>query len=181
VLHKTDVGGVRLGIKDAEEAQRVASDMEETLRERGVLSEIDGYVVQEMAALNGTEFYVGVIHDPLFGPLLACGAGGTLVELMRDVSVRITPVTDVDLDEMLHGLRMWPLFGGYRGQPPLDGTALRCLLLRVSTLVEDLPHIAELDLNPVLVGATGQGCMVLDARIRIAMPPLDKPLGARTT
>jgi acetyl coenzyme A synthetase (ADP forming)-like protein len=181
LLHKTDVGGVRLGIKDAEDAQQVAYEMEETLRERGVLSEVNGYVVQEMAALKGTEFYVGVIHDPLFGPLLGCGSGGTLVELMRDVSVRITPVTDVDLEEMLHGLKVWPLFEGYRGQPPLDGTALRSLLLRVSTLVEDLPHIAELDLNPVLVGASGQGYMVLDARIRIVTPPLDKPLGARTT
>jgi acetyl coenzyme A synthetase (ADP forming)-like protein len=181
LLHKTDVGGVQLGVKDAEDAQRAASKMEETLRARGVLSEVDGYVVQEMATLKGAEFYVGVSHDPLFGPLLACGSGGTLVELTRDVSVRITPVTDVDLDEMLHGLKMWPLFEGYRGQPPLDGTALRSLLLRVSIMVEDLPHIVELDLNPVLVGAIGEGCIVLDARLRIGTPHPDRPLGARTT
>jgi acetate---CoA ligase (ADP-forming) len=137
--------------------------------------------VQEMAAQKGAEFFVGVSHDPLFGPLLACGYGGTLVELIRDVAVRITPVTDTDLDEMLHGLKMWPLFEGYRGQPPLDAPALRSLLFRISAMVEDLPHIAELDLNPVLVGAKGEGCTVLDARIRIETPRPSKPLGARTT
>jgi acetate---CoA ligase (ADP-forming) len=181
LLHKTDVGGVRLGIKDASEAHSAACEMDQMLRDRGVADQIDGYIVQEMAAIEGAEFFVGVTHDPLFGPLLACGSGGTLVELMRDVAVRITPVTDDDVNEMLHSLKKWPLFEGYRGQPPLDAEALRSLLFRISAMVEDLPHIAELDLNPVLVGDTGEGYMVLDARIRIATPRPKKPLGSRTT
>jgi acetate---CoA ligase (ADP-forming) len=100
---------------------------------------------------------------------------------LRDVAVRITPVTDDDVEEMLHSLKKWPLFEGYRGQPPLDADAVRELLFRISAMVEDLPHIAELDLNPVLVGDAGEGYIVLDARIRIATPRPKKPLGSRTT
>ncbi|MEA2485088.1 MAG: hypothetical protein QOD46_199 [Actinomycetota bacterium] len=181
LLHKTDVGGVRLGIDGADEAERAAREIQDSLRDRGAGDDVDGYIVQEMAAMEGAEFFVGVSHDPLFGPLLACGSGGTLVELMRDVAVRITPVTDDDVEEMLHSLKKWPLFEGYRGQPPLDGDALRSLLFRISAMVEDLPHIAELDLNPVLVGDAGEGYMVLDARIRITTPRPRKPLGSRTT
>lgn len=181
LLHKTDVGGVLLGLENADEATRAAHEIDQRLREQGLVDQVDGYVVQQMVTHKGAEFFVGVTHDPLFGPLLACGLGGTLVELMRDVSVRITPVTDVDVDEMLRSLKTWPLFEGYRGQPPLDGPALRSVLFRISALVEDIPQVAELDLNPVLVGDAGTGCTVLDARIRMAAPQPRKPLGARTT
>jgi acyl-CoA synthetase (NDP forming) len=122
-----------------------------------------------------------VTHDPLFGPLIACGAGGVMVELTRDVSVRITPLTDLDARQMLRALKTWPLFEGYRGLPALDAAATEDLLLRVSAMVDDLPHISELDLNPVLVSETGKGCLVLDARIRLARPKPPKPRGARTT
>ncbi len=181
LLHKTDVGGVRLGLESADEATRAAHEIDQRLLEQGLVDQVDGYVVQQMATQKGAEFFVGVTHDPLFGPLLACGSGGTLVELMRDVSVRITPVTDLDVDEMLRSLKIWPLFEGYRGQPPLDGPALRSLLFRVSALVEDMPQVAELDLNPVLIADEGKGCIVLDARIRMTAPRPRKPLGARTT
>ncbi|MEO8323110.1 MAG: acetate--CoA ligase family protein, partial [Actinomycetota bacterium] len=181
LLHKTDVGGVRLGLESADEATRAAHEIDRRLREQGLADQVDGYVVQQMVTQQGAEFFVGVTHDPLFGPLLACGLGGTLVELMRDVSVRITPVTDIDVDEMLRSLKTWPLFEGYRGQPPLDDPALRSVLFRISALVEDIPQVAELDLNPVLVGDAGTGCIVLDARIRMAAPQPRKPLGARTT
>lgn len=181
LLHKTDVGGVRLGLESADEATRAAHEIDQRLREQGLVDQVDGYVVQQMVTHKGAEFFVGVTHDPLFGPLLACGSGGTLVELMRDVRVRITPVTDVDVDEMLRSLKTWPLFEGYRGQPPLDDPALRSVLFRISALVENIPQVAELDLNPVLVGEAGTGCIVLDARIRMTAPRPRKPLGARTT
>ena len=181
LLHKTDIGGVRLGLENAEEAGRAAREMHRSLADQGLADQIDGYVVQEMVTSEGSEFFVGVSHDPLFGPLLACGSGGTLVELMRDVAVRITPVTDVDVDEMLRSLRAWPLFEGYRGQPPLDAEALRWTLFRIAAMVEDLPHVRELDLNPVLVGNKGEGCKILDARIRLERPQPKRPLGARTT
>lgn len=181
LLHKSDVGAVRLGLESADEATRAAYEIDRTLREQGLAEHVDGYVVQEMVSQKGAEFFVGVTHDPLFGPLLACGSGGTLVELMRDIDLRITPVTDVDVDEMLRSLKAWPLFEGYRGQPALDVGAMRSLLFRVSAMVEDLPHVAELDLNPVLVGHSGRGCIVLDARIRLTRPQPRRPLGARTT
>ncbi|MDQ3951937.1 MAG: acetate--CoA ligase family protein, partial [Actinomycetota bacterium] len=180
IVHKTDVGGVRLGLGSPAEAAAAAREIEESLERQGLRDALDGFLVQQMVTQEGAELFVGVTHDPLFGPLLACGAGGTLVELMRDVAVRITPVTDADVDEMLRSLRTWPLFEGYRGQPPLDLEALRSLLFRISAMVEDLPHIAELDLNPVLVGPAGAGAIALDARIRLARPSPRKPRGART-
>lgn len=178
ILHKTDVGGVRLNLATAEDAARAASEILESLGHQGLDSRIDGFLVQEMVSTEGAEMFVGMTLDPLFGPLVACGAGGTMVELLRDVSVRITPLTDVDVKEMLRSLKTWPLFEGYRGRPPLDAGALENLLLRVSALVEDLPHLAEIDLNPVLVSATG--CVVLDARMKVATPPPQLPRGART-
>lgn len=104
-----------------------------------------------------------------------------MVELMRDVATRMTPPTDVDAAEMLRSLKSWPLLGGYRGQPPLDSRSLEELLLRLSVLVEDLPHIAELDLNPVLVRASFGGSVVVDARVRVMTPKRASPLGARTS
>jgi acyl-CoA synthetase (NDP forming) len=180
IVHKTDVGGVRLGLETPADAALAAREIEASLEERGLRDQLDGFLVQQMVTQEGAELFVGVTHDPLFGPLLACGSGGTLVELMRDVAVRITPVTDVDVDEMLRSLRTWPLFEGYRGQPPLDLDAVRSLLFRISAMVEDLPHIAELDLNPVLVGPAGAGAIALDARIRLARPSPRRPMGARS-
>lgn len=178
IVHKTDVGGVRLHLATPQETQIAATEMLSNLRERGLADQIDGFLVQEMVQEQGAEMFVGTTIDPSFGPLVACGAGGTMVELIRDVSVRITPLTDLDVKEMLRSLKTWPLFEGYRGQPPLDDEALEELLLRISAMVEDLPQVAELDLNPVLV--SDQGCVVLDARIKIAAPKPSPPRGART-
>jgi acyl-CoA synthetase (NDP forming) len=116
----------------------------------------------------GVELLVGVVEDPSFGPLLACGLGGTLVEVLRDVSFRVTPLTDRDAREMIRQLRSFRLLEGYRGSPPADLAALEELLLRVSLLVEEVPEIAELDFNPVIALPPGQGCRIVDARIRVA-------------
>jgi acyl-CoA synthetase (NDP forming) len=125
------------------------------------------YVVQEMID-GGVEMVVGVTHDPSFGPIIVTGMGGTLVELLRDVAVRITPVTDEDVAEMLSELRMAPLLHGYRGAPPTDVAALTDMIHRVNAMVEDLPEVAELDLNPVFVRPDGQGCVAVDVRLRLA-------------
>lgn len=180
IVHKSDVGGVHLNLDSPDEAARAAGKILTSLREAALDDQIEGFLVQEMARPGGTEMFVGMTHDPTFGPLLACGAGGTLVELLRDVSLRITPLTDLDARDMLRGLKTWPLFEGYRGAPPLDAEALEHLVLRISTMVEDLPHIAELDLNPVLVYERGLGCSVVDARIRLVRPQPGTPRGART-
>ena len=129
---------------------------------------LDGFLVQEMAP-EGVELIVGVVQDRQFGPLLACGAGGTSTELLGDVSVRLTPLSVADAREMLRSLRLFPLLEGYRGAPAADVAALEELLLRVAALVEAHPEVAEMDLNPVVALATGP--VAVDARVRVEMPP----------
>ena len=129
-------------------------------------------------ALDGIEMIVGVVHDRQFGPVIACGAGGVLVELVNDVAVRLAPLTSQDAAEMLRDLRTYPLLTGFRGAAPRDTHALEDVLLRVSALAEDLPDIAELDCNPVIVHE--RGATLVDARVRVEQTVPALPLGART-
>jgi acetate---CoA ligase (ADP-forming) len=137
---------------------------------------VDGFLVQRMVG-PGVELLVGVVHDASFGPVVACGAGGTAVELLKDVAVRITPLTDLDAAEMVRSLASFPLLEGYRGAPKADVAALEDLLLRVGALVEAHPEVAELDLNPVI--ALTEGVMVVDARVRVEAASPPPPLSAR--
>jgi acyl-CoA synthetase (NDP forming) len=174
VLHKTEAGGVRLNLRGAEEVRTAATQMREQLIARGV--EPTGFLVQRMAG-PGVEMLVGVVHDPQFGPVVACGAGGVQVELLRDVSVRLTPLAIEDASEMVHKLKTFPLLNGFRGSARCDVAALEDGLLRVSAMVEDLPQIAELDCNPFVIHE--HGAAILDARVRVTAvepPPL---LGVR--
>jgi acetate---CoA ligase (ADP-forming) len=169
-IHKTDVGGLELGMSTPEETADAVERIRAAL-ERAELSEHAGaYLIQEMVD-DGIEMVVGVTHDPSFGPIVMAGMGGTLVELLRDVSVRITPLTDQDVDAMLADLRMAPLLTGYRGSPPADVVALKDLLYRINAMVEDLPEVAELDLNPVFVRPDGQGVVAVDVRLKLAPVP----------
>jgi acyl-CoA synthetase (NDP forming) len=140
--------------------------------------ELEGFVLQPMVQ-NGAEMLVGVFHDKLFGPVVACGAGGTAVELVKDVSVRISPLTDVDAGEMIRSLKTFALLDGYRGAPKADVPALEEVLLRVSALVENHPEIAERDCNPVMV--LESGAVIVDARVRIEAPPPALPVAARAS
>jgi acyl-CoA synthetase (NDP forming) len=116
---------------------------------------------------GGVELMMGVTQDPLFGPLIAFGLGGIHVEILKDVCFRVTPITDRDATEMVRGIRGYRLLEGYRGHPPADIPALEELLLRVARLVEEVPEISELDLNPIIALPPGQGCLIIDSRIRI--------------
>jgi acetyl coenzyme A synthetase (ADP forming)-like protein len=173
LLHKSDAGGVRLGltIDDIEDAAR---EMMTRIAQQG--HELSGFQVQAMVG-DGVEMLVGVVHDRLFGPILACGAGGTTAELLKDIAVRITPLTELDADEMVRSLKTFPLLDGYRGAPKADVAALKELMLRVSAMVEGHAEIAELDCNPVMVGQ--HGAIVVDARVRLEMPIPKRPIGAR--
>ncbi|HET7112518.1 MAG TPA: acetate--CoA ligase family protein, partial [Pyrinomonadaceae bacterium] len=162
LVHKTEAGAVRLRLHDPEAVRTAAREMSERLDERGFPP--SGFVVQKMAQ-RGVEMLVGVVHDPQFGPVVACGAGGVQVELLKDVSVRLSPLSNEDAAEMIRGLRTYPLLKGFRGSAPADVGALEDALLRVSAMVEDLPQIAELDCNPLLVHENG--ATILDARIRV--------------
>ncbi len=169
IVHKTELGAVRLNLPPGE-VPTAAAQMAASLAARGVRPE--GFLVQEMVPA-GVEMIVGVVHDPQFGPVIACGAGGVLVELLRDVSVRLTPLNAEDAAEMVQSLKTFPLLAGFRGQPAHDAAALQEALLRVSALVEDLPQIVELDCNPIMV--LQRGAAVIDARVRVAPyepPPL---------
>jgi acetyl coenzyme A synthetase (ADP forming)-like protein len=163
LIHKTEAGGVRLHLNGAEAVRAAAREMSEMLSSRGHTA--SGFVVQRMAQ-RGVEMLVGVVHDPQFGPVVACGAGGVQVELLKDVSVRITPLSKEDASDMIRELKTYPLLTGFRGSAPADVAALEDGLLRVSAMVEDIPQIAELDCNPFVVQATG--ATILDARIRVS-------------
>jgi acyl-CoA synthetase (NDP forming) len=170
VLHKTEAGGVRLNLRGAAAVRAAADEMTARLASDG--HQPTGFLVQRMAR-SGVEMLVGVVHDPQFGPVVACGAGGVKVELLRDVSIRLTPLSKEDAGEMVRSLKTFPLLNGFRGGPFFDVAALEDALLRVSAMVEDLPQIAELDLNPFVVQE--RGAVILDARMRLeAVEP--KPL-----
>jgi len=157
LLHKSDAGGVKLNL-GSEEAVRRAFDEMHTSQPEGVL-------IQPMR--SGVETFVGMTRDPIFGPLVAFGLGGITVEVFRDVVFRIAPLTDVDANEMLHGIRGLPLLQGYRGRPPADVDAIRDLLLRVSFLAAHVPEVQEMDLNPVMAFSPGCGCEIVDVRVRV--------------
>ena len=162
LVHKTDAGMVRLHL-GADAVAAVADEMSARLSASG--STAEGFVVQRMAA-PGVEMIVGVVHDPQFGPVVACGAGGVLVELLKDVSVRLTPITALDADEMVRALKTHPLLTGYRGSPALDLPALVDIIVRVGALVDAHPEIGALDLNPVIVHE--RGATIVDARVQLA-------------
>jgi acetate---CoA ligase (ADP-forming) len=165
-VHKTELGGIRLHLNRPEQVAEAIRAISKALTEAGRDDLVDaGFLVQEMVG-DGVEMVVGVSHDRTFGPILMAGMGGTLVELLKDVSVRIHPLTDVDVDEMLTGLRGYPLLHGYRGSDPVDVDALKALLFRVSALVEAVPELDEMDLNPVFVRR--RGVAAVDARIKLA-------------
>ena len=167
IVHKTEVGGVRLGLADAEAVRDAVAEMRSRLGPA-----MTDAVVQKQVS-GGVEVIVGATFDPTFGPLVLYGSGGTLVELVHDVSFRLCPATDADADSMLDEVRGTARLRGFRGAPPLDEAALRDAILRVSALVEACPEIREMDLNPVAV--LPRGIAVLDARVRVekrtAPPP----------
>ena len=158
ILHKTEVGGVRLGLANGAAVGAACRAMASRLK----VSRVSSF---RRWSSGGVEVIVGVVRDPTFGPLVVYGSGGTLVELLADVAFRLHPLTDVDAAAMLDEVRGTALLRGYRGAPRADEDALRGLLLRVSALVEACPEVREMDLNPVKV--LSRGARVLDARIRV--------------
>jgi acetate---CoA ligase (ADP-forming) len=154
--HKTETGGVKLGLRTGEAVEEAAETIGLPI------------LVQSMVS-GGVELLAGLTQDPVFGPLVAFGAGGTLAELIGEAEFRIAPLTDLDVAELLSGGKAGKLVAGFRGGPPADRMALGDLLQRLSQLGEDLPEVAELDLNPVIAGP--DSCVAVDARIRVQPTP----------
>jgi acyl-CoA synthetase (NDP forming) len=153
--HKTETGGVVLGLTEREDVLRAAT-------------KIGGPVIVQPMVSGGAELLAGLTQDPVFGPLVGFGPGGTLAELIGEAEFRIAPLTDVDARELVTSGKGGKLVAGYRGAPAADQVALVDLLHRLSKLGEDLPEVAELDLNPII--ATPDRCVAVDARVRL-MPP----------
>ncbi len=166
IIHKTDVGGVKLDLESEIAVKRAFNDIKSGLSKTGRQHEMEGVTVQHMIN-GGIETIVGVTLDPSFGPLIMFGLGGVYAELIKDVAVRLHPLTDSDARELVRSIKMSNLLDGFRGSPPSDTESLEDLLLRLSALVEDIPQIAELDFNPVKVMPRGEGYWIVDARIML--------------
>ncbi len=164
VLHKSDVGGVLLNV-----APDAAAKAYEQLAAQLATHDIQLTAASVMPmARAGVEVLAGITHDPVFGPLVAFGSGGYLVEMLDDVAFRVLPLNDRDAKEMIAGTRVNKLLTGYRGSPAADVAALEMLLLQLGALAETVPQLAEVDLNPVLVHPAGEGLTLIDARVRLA-------------
>jgi acetate---CoA ligase (ADP-forming) len=165
IVHKTELGAVELGLEGEVAVARAARRMARRLRAAGLRPDV--FVVQRELG-GGVEMLAGITSDPLLGPLVACGAGGTAVEVLGDVAVRLAPLTDLEARRMVRSLTTFPLLDGYRGAPPADVAALEDVLLRLGALADAHPEIVELDCNPVVVAE--RGATVVDARVRVAPP-----------
>jgi acyl-CoA synthetase (NDP forming)/GNAT superfamily N-acetyltransferase len=173
ILHKTDIGAVRLNLANDQEVRAAFDAIAAMVDARGEKPAMEGVEVQPM--LRGLEVFVGMAEDRTFGPLLAFGLGGVNVEVIRDIAFGVTPLTEADARDLIRSIRGYPLLCGYRGRPAADLAALEDIVLRVARLAEELPEVVELDLNPVFAGDRGAGCVVADARIRVAPPRAGQP------
>jgi len=164
LTHKSDVGGVRLGLESAADTKAAFEDIVAAVKEAQPDARIEGVAVQKMAP-TGTEVIVGMSKDPQFGPVMMFGLGGIFVEVLKDVAFRIVPLEPKDASQMIREIKGFPVLEGVRGQPPADLAALEKLILKLSEFVEAHPEIEELDLNPVF--AYSDGALAVDARIVI--------------
>lgn len=162
VVHKSDSGGVKLGLENAAQVEKAYAAIMASVKEKVPGARILGVSVQGMAR-KGVEVIVGMSKDPQFGPVIMFGLGGVLVELLKDVSFRIVPVAKFDAAEMIREIKGFPMLQGFRGAEPADLGALEKLIVKVSEFVEQHPQVRELDLNPVF--AYKDGVMAVDARV----------------
>lgn len=162
IIHKSDVGGVIVGIKSEKEVRDAYRKIMENVKKHNTKAKIEGMLIQEMAP-SGTEVIVGSIKDPQFGPAIMFGLGGIFVEVLKDVVFRVTPVTEDEAAEMISEVKAYPLLTGYRNMPPADLKAITKIIINTSRLVTQNPEIKELDLNPIIVYE--KGAKTVDARI----------------
>lgn len=174
--HKTDVGGVVVNIKSEEQLRREYKGLLERLEAKGLLEGLEGVIIQEMVK-GSREMVCGIATDPQYGPMMMFGLGGVFVEVMKDVTFRIAPLTDVDADEMIKSVKAYKLLQGARGTTPAQIDQIQETLLRLSQLVSDFKFIDELDINPLLISeTTGEGIAV-DGRIKVRLEEAKEALG----
>ncbi|MHA2086549.1 MAG: acetate--CoA ligase family protein [Candidatus Thorarchaeota archaeon] len=174
ILHKSDAGGVKLNLKNGDEVRKAFDEIMENAKafgkEQGTSVDLSRGVFITSFAEMGTEVIVGVTRDPQFGHALMFGLGGIFVEVLKDVTFRLIPMTETDAREMIGEIKAAKILDGVRGQGPSDIDALVTVILAVSDMVEENPEIIELDCNPTFVYEKGKGVLVVDARILIEDP-----------
>jgi len=169
IVHKFDVGGVRLKIKTREEARKAFEEIIENVKKFKPLAKIDGVIMERMAR-GGVEVILGAVRDPKFGPLCMFGLGGTFVGAIKDVTFRLAPMWEISSEIMIRSIKAYSILRGVRGAPPCDIDSIKDCLLRLSQMVSEHPEIAELDINPLIVYPEGKGCVVADSRILLKNP-----------
>lgn len=162
--HKSDVGGVKIGLRTKKALRKAVSDMETAVAGLKPPPAIDGFLVQEMAPA-GVECFVGGRQDPAFGPIIMVGLGGIFIEIFKDTALRMAPVTHREAQDMLKELKAYPLLQGARGKQPVDVDNLVDVICRIAALLKACPDISEMDLNPVIVHPKSQGLSIVDARV----------------
>jgi acyl-CoA synthetase (NDP forming) len=162
VVHKSDAGGVKLGLKTAAQVGKAYDDIMKSIKAAFPNAKIEGVSVQTMAR-PGVEVIIGMSKDAQFGPVLMFGLGGVLVEILKDVAFRIVPLVKRDAKEMIREIKGFPLLQGYRGSEPVDVENLENMVLKVSEFVDKTPAIKEIDLNPIF--AYKDGAIAVDARV----------------
>lgn len=163
IAHKTDVGGVSLNLQNEQEIRTAYSAMMEKIKTAVPAARIDGVLIEEM--FSGRELIVGMVRDKQFGPVITFGLGGIFVEIMKDVSRGVVPITVQMADRMIKSIKSYPILAGARGKKPADIAALKSLILKISQLSADFPEISELEMNPVMAGEVG--CCAVDALVVI--------------
>ncbi|MEK6620912.1 MAG: acetate--CoA ligase family protein, partial [Planctomycetota bacterium] len=166
ILHKSDFGGVAVGVKTAADARRFFCEITQKARRLMPDADVKGVLVQQMVT-GGKEVILGMSRDPQFGPLLMFGLGGIYVEALKDVSFRVAPIDARDAEEMIREIRAFTLLKGVRGEPPSDLGAIIDSLLKLSQMVTDFPEIMEVDINPLVVFPEGKGAIAIDARLAL--------------
>jgi acetate---CoA ligase (ADP-forming) len=174
ISHKTDVGGVLLHLEDADAVRAAVRKMTATLKIRAPSARLEGFEV-EAEVQGGKEVLIGLQRDPGFGPIVVFGLGGIYVEVLRDVTFRLAPVRPLSARHMIESVKAFPLLQGVRGEAPSDLEALAEAIERVSQLAVELPEVAEMDLNPLIVRAAGHGVVAVDARVVLAPPSIPAP------
>ena len=168
ISHKTDVGGVRVGIKDATQLRAEFNDLVSKLTEKGLMDGFEGVIIQEMVK-SDREMVCGCAKDPQYGPMMMFGLGGVFVEVMKDVTFRLAPLNVEDAKDMIRSVKAYKLLEGARGAVPAQMNKVEETLLRLSQLVEDFGFIEELDINPLMISDKDGEPIAVDGRIKFTL------------
>jgi len=165
ISHKSDVGGVILGIQDGESALKAYRQIMENVRRNVPSARVAGVLYQKMAEPGYVEVIVGATRDPTFGPVIMFGIGGIFVEVLKDVSFRVAPLEPEDAEEMIKEIKTYRILEGYRGMPPRDIEAIKDMLIKVSKLMLEVSEVQDIDLNPIMLYERGKGAVAVDVRV----------------